>query len=90
MTSHDVTHREEHTKEHHYDEKSAEQLAIAQHQLEFAFVIPGHKWIFYRYWLAGPPPSLSSARLKEVSMSSGSGNTIVVFFSAPISTRVCR
>src|SRR5665811_1278609 len=37
-----------------------------------------------------PLPTRSSARPKEVSISSGSGKTMVLFFSAPISTSVCR
>ena len=40
---------------------------------------------------ASPPvPTRSRARPKDAIISSGSGNTMVVFFSAPISTSVCR
>ena len=40
--------------------------------------------------VASPPATRSRARPKDESMSSGSGNTIVVFFSVPISISVCR
>src|SRR5205809_5574476 len=97
MAAHNIPQAEENPEQHHDNEKSAEQLAIAQHKLEFAFVIPRHILDDYPspsfpsvHWLGGPPATLSSARPKEVSISRGSGNTMVVFFSAPISTSVCR
>jgi hypothetical protein len=48
-----------------------------------------------RLWLgiarpAGGVPARSSARPKDAIISSGSGKTMVVFFSVPISTSVCR
>jgi hypothetical protein len=42
---HDVPHREEQPKQNHNNEEPAEQLAVAQHKLEFALVVLWHKWI---------------------------------------------
>jgi hypothetical protein len=43
VPSHDVAHREEESKQDHYNEEPAEQLAVAQHKLKFALVILCHK-----------------------------------------------
>jgi hypothetical protein len=50
MTSHDVAHREKDSEQDHDDEKSAEQLAIAQHKLEVAFVVPRHMRMMTPNW----------------------------------------
>jgi hypothetical protein len=125
VAAHDVSHREEQPKQAYNYEEPAEQLAVTQHELEFALVVLWHKRILFLLHVPlpygratsrgsvlqkplpygrgsvtgadltagsvkGPPATLSSARPKEVSISRGSGNTIVVFFSDPISTSVCR
>jgi hypothetical protein len=43
MPADDVPHRKENCEQDHYDEEHTEQLTVAQHQLEIAFVIPWHK-----------------------------------------------
>src|SRR5260370_33385704 len=42
MAAHNIPQAEENPEQHHDNEKPAEQLAIAQHKLEFALVIPRH------------------------------------------------
>src|SRR5450755_4885923 len=85
VVAHYVPHHEKYREQDYDDEKAAEQLPVAQHQFEFATLIVLHG-------LAGldGSPILLRARSKEDSISSGRGNTMVVFFSVPISTSVCR
>ena len=85
---HNVPHCEGHPKQQRNHEKAAEQLPVPQHQLEFVFAVP--------HFFVTPVPAgvLPAARSKTRCMlaiiSTGSGKTMVVFFSEPISTRVCR
>jgi hypothetical protein len=50
VTAHDVPHRKENCEQGHYNEKATEQLAVAQHELEVAFVIPWHKRVVASPW----------------------------------------
>ncbi len=50
MAAHDIAQAEEDSEQHHDNEKPGEQLAIAQHKLELAFVIPRHILEDYPFW----------------------------------------
>ena len=86
VAAHDVAHHEKHREQDHHDEKTAEQLLVAQHQFEFASFVVLHE--LRRFGRVAS--RLLSARSKDDSISIGSGKTMVVFFSVPISTSVCR
>src|SRR4029434_9119863 len=88
VLSHHIPHGERHGEQQYHNKEAAQQLFVAYCQFKLAGLVVSHVLGFS---VPGAPlAARSSARPKEVSISSGSGNTMVVFFSAPISTSVWR
>ena len=90
VSTDEVAHRKEDAQQDYYNKECAQQLLVAEDQ--FAFTVDSSHWVCF-YCLPSDLLSplsayFSSARLKFDRMSSGRGNTTVVFFSAPISTNV--
>src|SRR6185369_12903498 len=88
VLAYDVTHRERHREQERDDEETTQQLLVADDQLEFSgFVISHSSAIPLRHQSLA---ALSRAPFNDAIISSGKGKTMVVFFSVPISTRVCK
>ena len=86
-----VAHREEHSAQRHHYEEKADELPVPKYKFFFAVCLRhdcGLPASFTRW-----PSRLELESRKcpsELRISIGSGNTIVVFFSVPISTSVCK
>ncbi len=89
VASHDVAHGERYPKQQDDDKEAAQQLPVAQHKFEFPSFIILH---VFGTPAPGARPSWAEfkARSNDAIISIGSGNTMVVFFSVPISRSVCR
>src|ERR1700756_4268874 len=80
IASHYVTQRKKHAGEQQHQKKQTDDVPPFQNAFPRAGFPASHAYFF-------TPPKLST-QLLIISM--GSGNTIVVFFSTPISVKVCR
>src|SRR5258708_5813844 len=78
---------EEDPAKHRGEKKDHQHLPVLQDQLVLSVFALGHMWLFaYDAFI------LSAFILSKMPWikSSGSGKTMVVFFSTPISVRVCK
>src|ERR1700687_5617650 len=82
ITAHDVAQSEENAGEHQHQHEQADDVPTLEHALADS---PASTSRCHSYFCC--PPN-DCTQLLIISM--GSGNTMVVFFSTPISVRVCR
>ena len=91
IASHHVAHREKHAQHYHHNQKHADELAVSEYQFKFAFVVLRQVRLAFQSLLWRLLARQIVERLpKDENISMGKGKTTVVFFSAPISTSVCR
>ena len=82
IAAHHVAEREENAAENQHEQEQADDVPALQHAVSPTAAISTHR---HSYFLEPPNDCI---QLLMISM--GSGNTIVVFFSTPISVNVWR
>ena len=82
IAAHHVAEREENAAKNQHEEEQADDVSALQHAVSPTAAISTHCHSYFR-----EPPS---ACIQLLIISMGSGNTIVVFFSTPISVNVWR